>query len=112
MRHKMKVRTASIRFLLFLAGMSLFMLISLMVADAAIRHPTEAAAFRSWMRSTWPGWLAWRLVLYTLTAWGIWKIRRAPGFCEAHRRPLLRISMASGLFIALCEYATFSGGGA
>ncbi|AXF76912.1 hypothetical protein LU604_05300 [Erwinia tracheiphila] len=112
MRHKMKVRMASIRFLLFLAGMSLFMLVSLMVADAAIRHPTEATAFRSWMRSTWPSWLAWRLVLYTLTAWGIWKIRRAPGFCEAYRLPLLRISVASGLFIALCEYATFSGGGA
>ncbi|MEW5291578.1 hypothetical protein ABW286_20770 [Erwinia papayae] len=112
MRHKTRIRTASIRFLLFLAGMSLFMLVSLMVADAAIRHPTEAAAFRSWMRSTWPGWLAWRLALYALIAWGMWKIRRAPGFCEAHRRPLLRISVASGLLIALCEYATFSGGGA
>jgi hypothetical protein len=42
---------------IFLACMALFIVVSLMVADTAMKHPTEAAAFRSWMQST-RYWLA------------------------------------------------------
>lgn len=77
--------------------MALFMVVSLMVADTAMKHPTEAAAFRSWMQSTRYGWLIWRLALYALVAWGLLKIRHAPGLQESYRRPLLRISVVSVL---------------
>lgn len=96
---------------IFLGCMALFMLVSLMVADTAMKHPDEAATFRGWMQSTRYGWLVWRLALYALTGWGLWKIRHAPGFREEYRRPLLRISVVSLLFIALCEYAMFTGAG-
>jgi hypothetical protein len=112
MRNKTTVRKVLTRAGIFLACMALFMVVSLMMADTAMKHPTEAAAFRSWMQSTRYGWLMWRLALYALVAWGLWKIRHAPGFREAYRRPLLRISVVSVLFIALCEYAMFTGPGA
>ena len=103
MRNKTTVRKVLTRAGIFLACMALFMVVSLMMADTAMKHPTEAAAFRSWMQSTRYGWLMWRLALYALVAWGFW---------EAYRRPLLRISVVSVLFIALCEYAMFTGPGA
>lgn len=111
MHNKMTVRKVLIRTGIFLACMALFMVVSLMVADTAMKHPGEAAAFRRWMQSTRDGWLIWRLALYALVAWGLWKIRHAPGFREEYRRPLLRISVVSVLFIALCEYAMFTGPG-
>ncbi|CAH5975015.1 TPA: hypothetical protein R4Y95_003082 [Klebsiella variicola subsp. variicola] len=111
MHNKMTVRKVLTRTGIFLACMALFMVVSLMVADTAMKHPGEAAAFRRWMQSTRYGWLLWRLALYALVAWGLWKIRHAPGFREEFRRPLLRISVVSVLFIALCEYAMFTGPG-
>ena len=111
MRKKTTVRKVLTRAGIFLACMALFMVVSLMVADTAMKHPTEAAAFRSWMQSTRYGWLIWRLALYALVAWGLLKIRHAPGLQESYRRPLLRISVVSVLFIALCEYAMFTGPG-
>ncbi|WP_297201566.1 hypothetical protein [uncultured Pluralibacter sp.] len=111
MHNKMTVRKALTRAGIFLACMALFMVVSLIVADTAMKHPGEAAAFRRWMQSTRYGWLIWRLALYALVAWGLWKIRHAPGFREEFRRPLLRISVVSVLFIALCEYAMFTGPG-
>ena len=111
MHNKMTVRKVLTRTGIFLACMALFMVVSLMVADTAMKHPGEAAAFRRWMQSTRYGWLFWRLALYALVAWGLWKIRHAPGFREEFRRPLLRISVVSVLFIALCEYAMFTGPG-
>lgn len=111
MHNKMNVRKALTRTGIFLACMALFMVVSLMVADTAMKHPGEAAAFRRWMQSTRDGWLIWRLALYALVAWGLWKIRHAPGFREEFRWPLLRISVACVLFIALCEYAMFTGPG-
>ena len=111
MHNKMTVRKVLTRTGIFLACMALFMVVSLMVADTAMKHPGEAAAFRRWMQSTRYGWLLWRLALYALVAWGLWKIRHAPGFREEFRRPLLRISVVRVLFIALCEYAMFTGPG-
>lgn len=111
MHNKMTVRKVLTRAGIFLVCMALFMVVSLMVADTAMKHPGEAAAFRRWMQSTRYGWLLWRLALYALVAWGLWKIRHAPGFREEFRRPLLRISVVSVLFIALCEYAMFTGPG-
>lgn len=111
MHNKMTVRKVLTRTGIFLACMALFMVVSLMVADTTMKHPGEAAAFRRWMQSTRYGWLLWRLALYALVAWGLWKIRHAPGFREEFRRPLLRISVVSVLFIALCEYAMFTGPG-
>ncbi|MER3936176.1 hypothetical protein J9A52_15580 [Klebsiella pneumoniae] len=111
MHNKMTVRKVLTRTGIFLACMALFMVVSLMVADTAMKHPGEAAAFRRWMQSTRYGWLLWRLALYALVAWGLWKIRHAPGFREEFRRPLPRISVVSVLFIALCEYAMFTGPG-
>ena len=112
MRNKTTVRKVLTRAGIFLACMALLMVVSLMVADTAMKHPGEAAAFRSWMQSTRYGWLIWRLALYALVAGGLWKIRHAPGFREEYRRPLQRISVASVLFIALCEYAMLTGPGA
>ena len=111
MRNKTTVRKVLTRAGIFLACMALFMVVSLMMADTAMKHPTEAAAFRSWMQSPRYGWLMWRLALYALVAWGLWKIRHAPGFREAYRRPRLRSSVVSVLFIAVFEYAMFTGPG-
>ncbi|WP_313685693.1 hypothetical protein [Pantoea sp.] len=111
MHNKMTVRKVLTRTGIFLACMALFMAVSLMVADTAMKHPGEAAAFRRWMQSTRYGWLLWRLALYALVAWGLWKIRHAPGFREEFRLPLMRISVVSVLFIALCEYAMLTGPG-
>ncbi len=86
MHNKMTVRKVLTRTGIFLACMALFMVVSLMVADTAMKHPGEAAAFRRWMQSTRYGWLLWRLALYALVAWGLWKIRHAPGFREEFRR--------------------------
>lgn len=69
MRNKTTVRKVLTRAGFFLACMALFMVVSLMMADTAMKHPTEAAAFRSWMQSTRYGWLMWRLALYALVAW-------------------------------------------
>ncbi len=77
MRNKTTVRKVLTRAGIFLACTALFMVVSLMMADTAMKHPTEAAAFRSWMQSTRYGWLMWRLALYALVAWGLWKIRHA-----------------------------------
>nr|EGF2641711.1 hypothetical protein [Escherichia coli] len=112
MRKKTTVRKVLSRAGIFLACMGMFMVVSLVMADTAMKYPTEAAAFRSWMQSTCYGWLMWRLALYALVAWNLWKIRDAPGFREEYRRPLLRISVVSMLVIALCEYAMFTGLGA
>jgi len=49
MRNKTTVRKVLTRAGIFLACMALFMVVSLMMADTAMKHPTEAAAFRSWM---------------------------------------------------------------
>ena len=70
MRNKTTVRKVLTRAGIFLACMALFMVVSLMMADTAMKHPTEAAAFRSWMQSTRYGWLMWRLALYALLVAG------------------------------------------
>lgn len=81
----------------------------LLLADAAINHPKQMSAIRDWMASTWLGWLVWRMVLYTVLVWGIWKIWHAPGFKSVWRTALLRMAAISLLFILLSEYALLHG---
>lgn len=84
------------------------MIVALVVADTAIRHPTESAALKDWFYASRYGWLAWRVAIYILLGWGIRKIRHAPGFREEYRKPLNRMTIVSLAFICICEYALFS----
>lgn len=81
----------------------------LLLADAAINHPKQMSAVRDWMVSTWLVWLAWRMVLYAVLVWGIWKVWHAPGFKPAWRTALLRMAAISLLFILVSEYALLHG---
>ena len=78
-----------------------FMVVALFIVDVAIRHPGGTAAFSTWMQAHRSGWLIWRLFIYILLGWGIWRIVHAPVF----RQPLIRICCASVAFILVCEYA-------
>ncbi|HII2324756.1 hypothetical protein [Escherichia coli] len=82
-----------------------FMVVALFIADVAIRHPEGTAAFSTWMQAHRSGWLIWRLFIYILLGWGIWRIVHAPGFRAEYRQPLIRICCASVAFILVCEYA-------
>ncbi|HCL4949238.1 TPA: hypothetical protein N2E96_002136 [Salmonella enterica] len=82
-----------------------FMVVALFIADVAIRHPEGTAAFSMWMQAHRSGWLIWRLFIYILLGWGIWRIVHAPGFRAEYRQPLIRICGASVAFILVCEYA-------
>ena len=91
-----------ILYLLLLAGITVF---SLWLANTGIRHAEGFAALREWMYETRYGWLIWRLCIYILLGWGIWRIAHAPGFRAEYRQPLIRICCASVAFILVCEYA-------
>ena len=67
-----------------------FMVVALFIADMAIRHPEGTAAFSTWMRAHRSGWLLWRLCIYILLGWGIWRIAHAPGIPPATDTYLLR----------------------
>lgn len=79
-------------------------------AHLAITYPVEAAAVKAWMSGHRYGWLAWRLMLYIATGWGVWKIWHAPGFRPEYRQPLLRMLAASGALIVVCELVLLRGG--
>ncbi len=111
MRNKTTVRKVLTRAGFFLACMALFMVVSLMMADTAMKHPTEAAAFRSWMQSTRYGWLMWRLALYALVA-GPLENPACAGFSGGIPAAAAAHQCGQCAFIALCEYAMFTGPGA
>ncbi len=81
------------------------MVLALFIADVAIRYPWGVSAFSEWMRAHRSGWLIWRLFIYILLGWGIWRIVHAPGFRVEYRQPLMRICCVSVVFILICEYA-------
>lgn len=86
-------------------AMLIFIVLALFIADVAIRYPGSVSAFSEWMRAHRSGWLIWRLFIYILLGWGIWRIVHAPGFRVEYRQPLIRICCASVAFILVCEYA-------
>lgn len=98
------------RILQWLALFTAALVLALGLAHLGVTHPAESAALRERMHDTRYGWLAWRLVLYAVLAWGFVKIRRAPGCKPAYRPALRRMALASAAFALLCEYAIFGGG--
>ncbi|HBD1844097.1 TPA: hypothetical protein KIA93_000303 [Salmonella enterica] len=94
---------------LLLVGLTGVIAGTLLLANTGIEHPGEMAALRDWMFAGRYGWLLWRLMLYAALGWGVWKIRRAPGFKPEYQTPLLRMTVVSVAFILVCEYALFSG---
>lgn len=84
----------------------------LWLADLGMAHPGAVARLHRWMDGTRDLWLAWRLVIYALLAWGFRKVWRAPGCKPEYRAPLRRMATVSVVFILVCEYAVFSAPGA
>lgn len=83
------------------------MLIAFLIASIGISYPDEFLSLRHWMQRTRPGWLAWRLMLYVVLGWGIWKIWHAPGFKPEDKAPLKRMTIVSVMFLLACEYAIY-----
>lgn len=85
------------------------LVIALLIADLAMKYPSDAQAFQAWMYASRYGWLVWRVMLYLAIAWLVCKISRAPGFKPEYRTALLRISVISLLFIITCESTLLTG---
>ncbi|PHM23941.1 hypothetical protein [Xenorhabdus budapestensis] len=58
-----------------------------------------------WITETGGVWLVWRLCLYAGLGWGSWKIWQRTKHQRVHRAALMRMMVASLLFILLGEYA-------
>ncbi|MEQ1966511.1 hypothetical protein ABLA30_05545 [Xenorhabdus nematophila] len=58
-----------------------------------------------WVTETGEAWLIWRVCLYAVLGWGSWKIWQRTIHQPAHRAALIRMMVASLLFILLGEYA-------
>ena len=107
MKLRILIKTSSfLRFILTLVFMLvMFTCLSLALADLGFRYQSEIAQFRIWMKETWLLWLLWRLILYSVTGWGIWRCYHSPGSSQALRQSLLRIAVVSVGFVAICEYS-------
>ena len=77
--------------------------VMLLIAHFALQYPVAASAVKDWMASHRLGWLVWRLMLYTATGWGVWKIWHAPGFRAEYRRPMIRMLIISSIVVLICE---------
>lgn len=113
----MNITILSVRRVAKRLGVLLFSLIAVMavglwLADLGMSHPGAVTRLHHWMDSTRYLWLTWRLTVYALLAWGVWKIWHAPGCRPEYKAPLLRIAFAGTLFLLVCEYAVFSAPGA
>lgn len=93
---------------IYLLILALIMFLGFWLADMGMRHPESLASLKRWMDATRYGWLIWRLFIYCVIGWGLWRVWHAPGFRPEYRRPLLRIGVASTLFFLVCEYSIFS----
>ncbi|MEL0579089.1 hypothetical protein AACK17_11075 [Pectobacterium punjabense] len=98
--------------LLVLAFGSGVMFIAFLIASIGVSYPDEFLALRHWMQRTSPGWLVWRLTLYSVLGWGFWKIWHAPGCKPEYRASLKRMGIVSVMFLLACEYAMYIDTGA
>lgn len=89
-----------LKFLCFCLGL---LAVMLLVAHFALQNPAAASAIEAWMIGHRLGWFIWRLMLYTLTGWGVWKVWHAPGFRAEYRRPMIRMLFVSSIVVLICE---------
>ncbi|OTA19821.1 exported protein [Xenorhabdus beddingii] len=72
---------------------------------AGLSHPEKASALHHWMEKTGPVWRVWRLCLYLALGWCSGKIWQRVKYQPEYRPYLIRMMLASLLFMLLCEYA-------
>ncbi|MGJ0624671.1 hypothetical protein [Xenorhabdus bovienii] len=84
---------------------TLVIIITFVTGGLGLAYPEKAAALHHWMEKTGEAWLIWRGCLYTALGWGSWKIWQRTTYQKAHRAALIRMMVASLLFILLGEYA-------
>lgn len=107
----LKASRVAKRLVVVLFSIVIVMAIGLWLADLVMAHPGTVFRLHYWIYRTRYLWLAWRLAVYTLLAWGLWKIWHAPGCRLEYKAPLLRIAVAGALFLLVCEYALFNASG-
>jgi uncharacterized membrane protein len=107
----LSVRHVAKRLGVLLLSLIAVMAVGLWLADMGMAHPGAITRLHRWMDSTRYLWLTWRLTVYALLAWGVWKIWHAPGCRPEYKAPLLRIAVAGALFLLVCEYALSSAPG-
>ncbi|HEX7638013.1 MAG TPA: hypothetical protein VF457_06410 [Burkholderiaceae bacterium] len=89
-----------------LAWVLLLVALAAAVDAVGVRVVGSVTGWQRWLRAHEGAFLAWRLALYSATAWGWWRMRarlrrRAPA-AEARRR-LLRAEVAAVIVILLVE---------
>ena len=88
----------------------LSMAVLLVVAQLALTYYGEVDSLRqAFYRARWV-WLTWRVVLYCVLGYGLWKLVHHPKVSEVARRSLRRSAIAAVAFVVVSELSVWSGG--
>ncbi|PHM23584.1 hypothetical protein [Xenorhabdus budapestensis] len=102
MAEKSSILRKGVALLLIIA---LVMIITLATGWLGLQQAENLTQFQRWITETGQFWLIWRLCLYAVLGWGSRKIWQRTKHQKMYRATLIRMLVASLLFILLCEYA-------
>ncbi|CDH04837.1 putative exported protein [Xenorhabdus bovienii str. oregonense] len=83
---------------------ALVMVITLATGWVGLHQAEKLTEFHHWVTQTGRFWLVWRLCLYAVLGWGGQKIWQRTKQQPEYRAVLIRMMVASLLFILLGEY--------
>ncbi|MDC9589571.1 hypothetical protein PSI23_09695 [Xenorhabdus sp. XENO-10] len=81
------------------------MVITVASGWAGLNQAENITRLHRWVTAIGKFWLIWRLCLYAVLGWGCRKIWQRTKHQAEHRATLIRMMVASLLFILLGEYA-------
>ncbi len=75
------------------------------------QSPDAAAQLIRWFEKTWVLWLAWRLIIYAVTAYFTFQCWQRKKSDPVWRRAILRIGGIGVLYIAIMEWVLYASTG-
>ncbi|MEX0447630.1 hypothetical protein [Xenorhabdus sp. SGI246] len=84
---------------------ALVIIITVATGWVGLHQAEKLTEFHHWVTQTGGVWLVWRLGLYAILGWGGQKIWHRTKHLPEYRATLIRMMVASLLFILLGEYA-------